>query len=178
MRFVGLERTKKKFDLYVDRAERGTDRGLVKAALLAKKVSQQNTPRRTGNLANSAFVTTPKGPRGTLGAFKGDDAAQLASDHAVAVATGTAEVSARSRFGRKTVAVGYSAIYAQKVHENPAAGAVGFGGEADLTDQNLNRLRAEDVHSAVGGWKFLFKGMEFVRGKLRGMIATEIRLSR
>ena len=175
---TGLKRAQKKMDNYVTRNDRANLRGTVKTLLLIKKVSVKGTPRRVGNLANSAFVTMPTGPVGASGSFKGDDASKLSGDHSAMLSKISARARRRSRRGRIVGGVGHSARYARVVHENPAAGAAGFGGEADQTDENFNRLRAEDVHSAVGGWKFLDKAVIAIGPQHPKFIAAEMRASR
>lgn len=172
---VGLNRVQTRFKKYELRSDMARRAGIVKAALMIKKKAVMGTPRRTGNLANSAFVTMATGPVGSSGAFKGETAGKMAEGHAAMLAKGTAKAKAMTRKNRTTAAVGYSAVYARAVHENPNAGAAGFGGKASQTDSNFNRLRAEDVHSAVGGWKFLQNAVAAVVPTIPAIIRGEMR---
>jgi hypothetical protein len=134
--------------------------GLVQGGLKVRRDAVKNTPRRTGNLRNSAHITTRDNEVTVPGEFKGSNSAELSSQHNSEITEVKSAVKKRVRRGRvQAIAVGFSAVYALVVHENPNAGAAGFDPDASSVylagERKGRKKRADDVHSAKGGWKFL-----------------------
>jgi hypothetical protein len=122
-------------------------KGLTNAALTIKREAMQEAPVDQGNLRSSAFVTLPQvGETQRTDDFKGDDAARDAAAHTGAVSRATAIVTNLSTKSVQAVAVGFSAIYALRTHENPRAGKT----------EGLSPKGAKyKSFSEVGKWKFL-----------------------
>ena len=146
-------------------------KGLVAGGLLVKKDSQKETPRRTGNLISGAYLATPKSLPDAGGSFSGDDAAKLKTRHATIMKESQGATAMKSRGASATVAVGYTPFYALKVHENPRAGTPGYKPESDRAG-----LRAERVHSRVGGWKFLENALKGSATRVLQAITAATRL--
>jgi len=71
-----------------------------------------------------------------------------------------------------TAAVGYSAVYALSVHENPNAGAAGSG-EAEDTARQTRGIKLETIHSKRGQWKYLEDPLKSNEAKGLSMIKQE-----
>jgi hypothetical protein len=154
---VGLERTKRKLNRLPGAIAEGAFAGLVVVAEIGvKKDSQQNTPRRLGNLANSAYVTAIE----NVASFAGENAGRARKQFDAAVGRNTAKAKAKTSKLRQIVGVGHGMIYSKSVHENPRAGAAGaFVGPVNPFNRRTGAKKkaptADQVHSQVGGWKFL-----------------------
>ena len=149
-------------------------RGLAIAGLLVKKDSQNNAPKREGNLVSSHYVVTPEGEEDRTDTFKGDTASAHESQHGDVVSETQGEVKQRSGgrfFGTPTIAVGASAKYAMKVHENQRAGAAGY----DPTKDTPNK-KARQVHSKVGGPKFLENALKKAGTFVANALASETKI--
>ena len=147
-------------------------KGVIAGALLVKKDAQENTPRRLGNLRTSAYVSFPTGIRGTQTiTFKGRGAADLIAGHVSAIADASTEAVKRTLKQGPTVAIGYTAPYALSVHENPRSGVAGYDPSKDLEG-----LKAEHVHSRVGGWKFLSDALQGAPERVKQAIAAAAKL--
>ena len=151
---TGKEKISEGFMKAIQHVTRGSFRGLALAGLLVKKDSQNNAPKREGNLVSSHYVVTPQeGEVDRVDTFKGKAASKHESQHGDTVSDSQAEVDRQSGgrfFGTPTIAVGASAKYAMKVHENPRAGIGGYSAKLDTPEKT-----SKQVHSKVGGPKFL-----------------------
>jgi hypothetical protein len=124
----------------------------------------QKVPVRLGNLRASAFIVVGTGESGESGNFTGKNTAEMGSQHNQVKTASQAEAVAKTDKRQIVGVVGHSAKYAAIVHELPTAGAAGF--DAELSRKKITRgprkgktRRAEEVHSRVGGWKFLEKAL-------------------
>lgn len=146
-------------------------KGLVAGGLLVKKDSQKETPRRTGNLISGAYLATPKSLPDAGGGFTGADGGKLKTRHATIMKESQGAAAMKSRGASATVAVGYTPFYALLVHENPRAGTPGYSPAKDRKG-----LRAERVHSRVGGWKFLENALKGSATRVLQAITAATRL--
>lgn len=137
-----------------------TESGVVAAAMYIRKESQKLTPVRLGNLRNSAYVVSsgPNPPQASGGGFKGDNADQMEVDLKKAKLMAEGKVQSLSRHG-PVAAIGYGAVYAMAIHENPNAGAAGGSKEADIARQG-KKTPLSQIHSKGGEWKFLEKPLK------------------
>lgn len=140
--------------------------GMVKGGLLIKRVAVQKASRITGNMRNSAYVVLPEGERGRSGSFTGEEAGERATEHKAALDRGVRRTRRAKRRGGIGVGVGFSAVYALKVHEDLNAGAAGFN--AALHIRKNARGKIVLLHSRKGEPKFLENAIrentaEFVR---------------
>lgn len=133
--------------------------GLIAAAQdPVRREAQQECPVVTGNLKASAYVVASGGRvvAGKTPSFKGDDASETASNHSETVIE---QALILKNVKSPSVGIGFSAVYAAAVHENPRAGKTGGvspSGKkytAGLTETGRKSKRA--VFSEVGKWKFL-----------------------
>ena len=166
----GLDEVVRNLNTEIANIKEASLRGLVEAALEIRASSQILTPVVTGNLRNSAFVTSPKKVEYGAGAdFKDGPpggqqhpglAVRLASEHAASLAVNMAECKAN----KARVHVGFSAFYAPIVHENVRAGNT--GGKSPS-----GRTYKPGTYSTVGQYKFLQTAIQDNMNKLLGIIA-------
>lgn len=130
--------------------------GLYLGGQHIRRESQKQCPVVTGNMKNSAFVVSPEAITGSQPAFKGKQAGDMKSQHAKVVEF---QQQVLKNVRTPAVAVGYSALYAPIVHENPRAGAAKWDDpsykapSAGLTESGKKSKR---ITAAEGGkYKFL-----------------------
>jgi hypothetical protein len=134
--------------------------GLVAGGQMVRKESQKLTPIVTGNLRGSAFVV-----------WKGGET----------IERGTVPEDARSAAGREqpTVAVGYAAVYAANVHENPRAGKTGGASPSGrkYVPGRLpsGRMSERIVYSEKGEWKFLETALKVNADRFLRIVAARVR---
>jgi len=151
-------------------------RGVVKGALFIRRESQKLTPIRLGNLRNSAYVVSSglDPAAGAGGGFK--DAPGMDAQHKSEKASSKQQTIRKNRGDAiPTAAVGYSAVYALSVHENPNAGATGSGEAEDVARQTRG-IKLETIHSKRGQWKFLEDPLKSNEAKLLGFIKQEAQI--
>ena len=134
---TGLDQTIQNIRKEIEQIQGVTLKGLLRAGLKIRSEAQKMCPVVTGNLKASAYVVTSRGnaPAGKTPTFKGDDAAQMGSNHSETVAERRHTIQDENN---PTVEVGFTAVYAASVHENPNAGQATYPGASE-----------------VGQWKFL-----------------------
>lgn len=131
-----------------------TVKGLYAAGLHLKGASQKEAPVVTGNLRNSAWVVASKGQvQGSNAKFTDPT---VASAHARSINSNSGAVKAS---WEPEARVGYSAVYALSVHENPRAGQTGgkSGAGAIYTPGMTEggNVSTRIVFAEGGKWKFL-----------------------
>ena len=130
------------------------DRGLLKCGIYLYNESQKQVPIVTGNLRASGFVVTKRGPSRKGQSFKIKMIDRLKRDHDEML--GLAQSLAAKANG---VAVGYSAVYALRTHENPYAGrthGISPSGKKYLPGRTKSgKISTRKTYSTVGKWKFL-----------------------
>ena len=172
---TGKEKISEGFMKAIQHVTRGSFRGLALAGLLVKKDSQQNSPTREGNLRASHYVATPQdGEVDRSDTFKGKTASAHESQHGDTVRDAQAETERQSGgrfFGTPTIAVGATAFYALKVHENPRAGSGGYDASKDTP-----KKKAKQVHSKVGGPKFLENALKKAGTFVAKAVAAETQI--
>ena len=175
---TGLSEVEANINEQIRRIRKGEERGLIVSGLSIKKESQKNTPRRLGNLANAHFVTAfGFGPENLPKKFKDDKGSKMSERHNADVEHARRK-TAQTPLDEVTVAVGNSAIYAVSVHENPRSGAAGafVGPIAQVKRRKGPKVgefqtrTAAEVHSQVGGWKFLENAVKQETPKIKGNI--------
>lgn len=166
----GLDTIRRNLNREVARIGGATDRGLVTFGLLVRKGAQENAPVRLGNLRGSAYVANKAGGHVNIGPFRGDASGTVAelTRSEQQVARGLSLALDKRR--KHNVAVGFGAPYAAAVHENPNAGAPGYEPEVDTPDKT-----AKEVHSKVGGWKYLERSLQDNASRLLVTLANEIK---
>jgi len=162
----------------VEKIKGRTLSGFVSALLFVRAESQKECPVVEGNLKNSAFVVASTGgvSAGSAPTFKGPHAPDMSAQHQSSINEVSADISKDEISG----AVGYSAVYAAAVHENPRAGKTegvsskGVKYTAGLTESGKPSKRA--VFSTVGKWKFLEDPLKSNTKKILEIIAKKAKI--
>jgi len=160
-RLIGTEKVLKNLNREIGKVEGDVLAGVITAALFIRGRSQVKTPVVEGNLRNSAYVVSSSGSTnaGSSPKFTGRDSGNMATQH-VGEMTKQRNIAKRSlkKFG-PMASIGYSAVYALAVHENPRAGKTGgFSptGQKYTAGRNPSgRKSTRKVFSTVGQWKYL-----------------------
>ena len=150
---IGIDTILRNLNKEVKKIEGRTLAGLIIAAQdPIRREAQQESPVVTGNLKGSAYVVASNGKvlAGKNPEFKGEGADEAAMQHSKELIKQAGIVR---RMKEPTVGIGFSALYAARVHENPRAGKTGQGLTAGLTGSGQKSTRI--LSSEVGKWKFL-----------------------
>lgn len=139
LQLEGLEKVISNINKEIGKIERRCEAGLVSAGLFIRGESQKLTPVVTGNLRNSAYVVSKNGVEASP---KDPSSGRPQASLAECISSNT-----------PMVIVGYAALYAIFVHENPNAGAVNLDQKAIKYKPEKGSKRI--VFSTVGQWKFL-----------------------
>jgi hypothetical protein len=151
----GLNKVMKNLNKEIKKIEGRTQKGVTVAALFIKGEAQKEAPVDLGNLMNSAFVTSPD-ELDSSPSFKGKEAGNMKANHMTEVI----ESKGRVKSSRNPVAeVGFSAVYAMAVHENPRSGKSGRPGSA-----------------TSGNWKFLENPLKVNTKKILDIIKERAKI--
>jgi len=154
-----------------------TQAGYTLAGQYVRRESQKEAPVVEGNLKASAYVVSATGKSLVAASFKGEDAGGMATQHGKETQTQKAIMTAARVPG---VAVGYSALYAAIVHENPRSGKTGGVSPtgkkytAGLTESGKKSKRA--IWSEVGKWKFLEDPLKRSTKKILQIIGSKAKI--
>jgi len=142
-----------------------SQKGLTRGALKIRREAQKKTPVVTGNLRASAYTISGKGSiTNELPSFKGKDAQKLQEDHSAAIS----QAQSRAAITTEPYAeVGFTAMYAPFIHENPNAGQTGKGADSSVP--------AYKRGSAVGEWKFLENAIAENHAEILRLITQEVK---
>lgn len=175
-KITGLEEIMNNLAKATKRIEGATEAGVIKGAMFIRRQSQKLTPVRLGNLRNSAYVIGTglmSPPGGGGGGFKGKDAGKMSADLEEAKMVAKGQARALARRG-PVAAVGYGAVYALSVHENPKAGGAGGTAAADTMRTGI-KVPLSQIHSKRGQWKFLEQPLKENEGRILDIIKREVR---
>lgn len=154
--------------------------GVLKSGLLIMRESQKLTPTRLGNLRNSRFMVSSVpglSPGVGGGSFKGEQSSDMSSNHAQAEQQTTTEAVVKSKGGAApTAGIGYSAVYALSVHENPNAGGAGNTQESNKARGGTKKPLSA-IHSKKGQWKFLEEPLVTNASKVLEIIRKEAQIN-
>ena len=152
-KILGINKIMKNLNREIKKIKGRTQAGVTAAAMHLRRESVKLVPIVTGNLRNSVFVTWPKGQSRSSRKLKGkpSEVAELESD---IQATIGASKSAVNRSADPVAEVGYGAVYAMSVHENPRSGKTG-GKSPTGKAYKPPKGSARQVYSEVGRYKFL-----------------------
>lgn len=122
MRLTGIKGVVANLNKEIAKMKVKSNRGLILAAAVIMRDTEKTpplTPVNLGNLRGSRFITTGRlaPTMGSSSDFKGDDKSKLTGNHAAVVDM----AGARARVAgavQPTVVMGFSAYYAEFVHEN------------------------------------------------------------
>jgi hypothetical protein len=170
-RLLGVALVQQNLNEAIARIEQRTQAGVLEAALYIRGEAQKLTPLVSGNLRASAFVSWASGVKTRTPIFKDVPIypAGVAQQRMTEWTSMTEASVARTKIaqfvskdrgeGLFMVNVGFSAIYAIKVHENPIAGKTGGispAGYAYRAGRTTSGKRSQrKMFSTVGQWKFL-----------------------
>ena len=142
----------------VKKIEGKTMKGLIRAVIPVVEEAVEGAPIVTGNLRASKFVLSSKGKveEGDSPNFKGSQVAEMERRHADVLSE---RRSILSRVSSPAVEIGFSAVYALKVHENPRAGKTGIPGASE-----------------EGHWKFLERALKNNQEHMLRVIREEARI--
>lgn len=151
---TGLDNIMRNLNKEIGQIKNRTQAGITDAALFIKDGSKKDVPVVTGNLRNSAFIVTPTRTNSNA-VFKNDKTGKMAMHHSATVAESKAKT-----IGTIPVAeVGYTAVYAANVHENPRAGKTeGISPSGTLYRAPINpsgKRSTMKLYSTVGKWHWL-----------------------
>lgn len=163
----GVKKNKIEMQVATANIIKRTDRGVLLAGLHIRRVAMKKTPRRVSNLINSAYVVTSSGAEEGGGAFP-KPTPGMKENHAKEKSASKSIARMLGILGGPTAMVGFSAIYALFVHENPQSGAPGVGRADD------EGLPAYARHSRVGGWKFLENAIKEEASTVVAILKKEI----
>lgn len=165
MAIKGLDDVMKRINEEVNKIRGASLRGIVDAGFKIRTEAQKKCPVVTGNLRASAFVSW--GSRGVAenssvgGTFKEvpgrtGEAAKRESERQQTLADSKARVAGAT--DQAVVEIGFSAVYATRIHELPQAGKTGKPGA-----------------STVGEWKFLESALKENESEILNIVAREVR---
>ena len=164
----------------IKKIDGSSEAGVLAAALFVKKISMKEAPVAVGNLRNSAYVVSSSGKVDDNPDFKGADKSMMSAKHAMATSKAKAEARARKSVVGPSAYLGYSAVYALKVHENPRAGKTGgvsprgqkYGSGLTQSGNKSTRI----TWARKGKWKFLEDPMKNNTRKILKIIQLRSRI--
>lgn len=152
--FSTMEDTLKNLEKEVNKLYDKTSEGMIVAMLDTVRRAMKLTPVAFGNLRASSFVIWGKNRNPKVAAsfvnnpHTGLSAEAMASQHVAYIdETRSSIISARGLKPRMG-AIGFTAVYAFKIHENPRSGNTG-----GASPRNREYLRG--AFSTTGQWKYL-----------------------
>lgn len=159
----GLNKVLRNLNEKIRDIEGAGQKGLTRGAMHIRRLSQQKVPVDTGNLKASAYTISGSGAigAGSHPSFKGKKADEMASQHTTVI--GEAQGRA-SREIEPYAEVGFSAVYAWAVHENPRAGHTGGVSPSGQSYKS---------YSEVGEYKFLEKAFREGKAEVLRVVKKE-----
>ena len=135
----GLNKVLKNLNKEIKKIKGRSLKGLIRAQIIVRRDMEFTPPMipiDTSNLTHSYFTITSKGniEEGKSPAFKGERAAQMASDHSAALTKFKAVIAVPE----PALILGFSAFYAAFVHENYGAHFQKDGAGAGFLKAALN----------------------------------------
>ena len=139
MRLEGLNTVLSNLNKEIKKIKGRSLKGLIRAQIIVRRDMEFVSPMipwDTGNLTHSYFTITSKGDieEGKSPTFKGERAAQMASDHSAALTKLMAVIAVPE----PALIMGFSAYYATFVHENYGAHFQKEGAGAGFLKAALN----------------------------------------
>jgi len=147
----GLDEVVQNMNKQVEQIEGVTLKGLIRASIPIRRTAQKLCPVVTGNLKASAYTVTSRGnvQAGKSPTFTGDNADEMSSNHSSTV---DERQYAVKNDNNPTVEVGFTAVYAAAVHENPSTGQTPVS--------EAYNSKGQKIASTVGQWKFLEEALK------------------
>ena len=166
----GLDEVLQNMNKQVEQIEGVTLKGLYRASIPIRKTAQDLCPVVTGNLKASAYTVTSRGnvQAGKSPTFKGDNASEMSSHHSSSVDERQYAVGDDKN---PTVEVGFTAVYAASVHENPNAGQTPESEAYTKTGKQIASTKPK------GQWKFLEEALKRNENDILDVIQREAKKS-
>ena len=155
IRLVGMEKVLRNLNREISKIEGGTLRGLIRSAILIRRDMEATPPLipvDTGNLRASFYTISLKPVQGQVKSvgFVDDEGGKLSQGHSEALQEAQRELA---NFGKNpAVAIGFSAYYAFKVHEDmmahfkrPGSGPKFLEAAIERNSKNILDLIREEV---------------------------------
>lgn len=149
-----MEKTLKTLEKEVNKIYNKTSEGMIAAMLDTLRRAQKLTPVVFGNLRASGFVIwgksrTPKGAaKFKDNPFSGLSASEMDSQHSSVMSKARSQIVSAGGLKPRMGAIGFSAAYALKTHENPRSGNTGGVSPS-------GKPYPEGSYAKVGQYKFL-----------------------
>ena len=162
MSVTGTDKVIKKLNARIKKIEGDIAGGLMLGCLDIRRDSQIECPVVEGNLKNSAYIVMESKHRrdseGTMASFTGKQAPKMSSQHSTETREQASIVKRESKSG-PVAAIGYTAVYAVPVHENPRTGKTGGlspkGVPYNPPLTGSGKAGTRKAFSTVGKYKFL-----------------------
>lgn len=156
IRLEGLPKVLKNLNKEIEKIKGCTLKGLIRSAILIRRDMEATAPLipvDTGNLRASFYTISRKPVSGQVksASFKKDEGGKLAEGHAAGIQKAEAELS---KFGQDVpaIALGFTAYYAFKVHEDtmarfkrPGAGPKFLESALKRNEKNILDIIAEEA---------------------------------
>jgi len=116
-RLTGIKQVTQGLNEAFKKIEKGSVKGLIHAAIIIRRDMEDTSPKipiDTGNLRASWFAVTKQGNQSTGGQFKGEDGSKEKGLHSQAISQAKGMTS---MIINPTIVLGFSASYAEIVHE-------------------------------------------------------------
>lgn len=120
----GIEQVIQNLNHRIGQIQGANQRGITRAAQMIRREAMKKVPVVTGNLRASAYVVSGAGvaAAGRSPRFKSDEEGEASAQHQAAVSESASRTVAEQG---PYAEVGFSAVYAWRVHENPRSGQTG-----------------------------------------------------
>jgi hypothetical protein len=165
----GLKELRKNTKAFKEKFRKNGQKVIVTFAERVKSRAIPKAPSREGNLRRSAHLSTKLVVDNGI-TFKGEDAGDLEGARSAIIASEKSRIATREKANKILGIIGFSAFYALPTHENPQAGAAFKGDRKDVPytrgKRKGKKKLARDVHSYVGGYKFLENALQETKKQL------------
>lgn len=154
VQFSTMETTLKKLTTEVNKIYNKTEEGMIAAMLDTIRRAMKLAPVVSGNLRASSFVIWGKSRSPKVAAsfvdspHSGLSGEFMAGKHTEFIDDTRQNIKDAAGLNPRQGAIGFTAIYALKVHENPRSGNTGGSSPR-------GKLYRDGSYSTVGQWKFL-----------------------
>ena len=175
----GMDKVLRNLNKEIKKIKKKSMTGLVKSAILIRRDMDKTSPLipiDTGNLRASFFVVTNRGSikRGASPDFKGDDAAEMASQHSSIIAMAPSRINT---IKGPAVTLGFTANYAWYVHEMVGANFDGPTHRVKLTKKgNVTAKTKKYLRRSGAETKFFEASLNRNKHKILEVIRKEAKI--
>lgn len=174
-RLIGLHQVLRELNRGAQEYRKNTRKGVYRASIPIRRKAVRLAPVVTGNLRNSAYTILSWAgvEHGSSATFSGENATEMGSDHQSVLSQRSAAIQGVSE---PTAEIGFTALYAVMVHENPRAGQT--GGESPSGVPYPRTKTGRPTWSEKGQWKFLEQAIKDNKDQVLQILAQEARRRR